>query len=1167
MGLNLRWKPLSAIPCQMNQQASKPARESFPSHPFPSAYHRSFIHMKTKINRRDHLKTLKWILLLALIPASLASAQSIPIPDLCGTGRNTGCTGLQPVVGSADAHWFLATPYPTSASGQPVPLLSTLTFGPAYVNSPVSGWLLPNGPTTLWITPQVTSSPGGNYVYQTTFTIPSGYDPATASISGWWSSDNEGIAAWLNSNTPLTGFPLPAAGPPGGFDAMTNFTITHGVAGATFQPGLNKLTFQLRNRGQGGIDNNPTATGLRVEFTGSAVLPSNYPNTSLQLSGNTIVTPDAAPTSTMSINVSTSTSFKGKLEGAPTTGVVRVTDAHPAGTYPVTVTAFGASGGTTTKSFTLTVTTPNTCTPVRFPPPVPYGAGNNPRSVAIGDFDRDGIQDFVVSLTANQVSVFLGNGTGGTGTGSFHALATSVFNVGTTPEQVVVGDFNGDGIQDLATANAGSGNVSILLGSTGTAGTFSAAVNYNVQNIPRSVAVGDFNGDGKQDLAVANTSSNSVSILLGDGLGSFTATHLPIGFSPYYVAVGDFNRDGKQDLAVTNRSGANNQVSVLLGNGTGGFPAAQTFVVGGNPLSVAVGDFNGDGNQDLAIANTGAADSVNVSVLINMTLTNASTVTFAAANTFPSGGSAPYSVVVGDFDGDGKQDLAVGNQNSNNVSILKGNGDGTFSLVGSPFPAGSLPSAVAVGDFNGDGMQDLAVANYTVSASQTVSILLRQCCSRLYTVTNANQLAAIDVDNACATTIIGVTRDAASPFTVRRIRGLAYDAVSDNMYGMTREGDLVRVNRGNGTTTFLFAVSPHGSPPNFWSGLAFKGTNKLYSTNAFGAHELVEITNVTSATVVGSTTFSGNPLQILGLDFYPSSAPLVPPTFNGTHPAPSVLYGSNRNNDNIVVVNAGNGAVTMPFGNHTVGVPNLQEIAFHPQTGVLYAIQDHFSSSNNAALSTYNFTTEMSTELCELPFGIVETVGGGNDTYGWGGLAFAPCCPGVPPVGTAVSRKNHGACGTFDIPLPQTFPFGTECRSGGVNGVYQIVLAFPSAVTYSGAVVKCGIGTVVSTSGTNPVSINLTGVTDAQVIKVTLVGVDDGVNCGDVEVKMGVLIGDTNGNGCVNATDVSQTKFQSGQTVTGSNFREDVTGNCAITASDISLVKSKSGACLMDACP
>jgi hypothetical protein len=174
----------------------------------------------------------------------------------------------------------------------------------------------------------------------------------------------------------------------------------------------------------------------------------------------------------------------------------------------------------------------------------------------------------------------------------------------------------------------------------------------------------------------------------------------------------------------------------------------------------------------------------------------------------------------------------------------------------------------------------------------------------------------------------------------------------------------------------------------------------------------------------------------------------------------------------------------------------------------------------------------------------------------------------VPPVGTAVSRENHGACGTFDIPLPQTFPFGTECRSGGPNGEYQIVVSFPSAVTYSGAVVKCGIGTVVSTSGTNPVIINLTGVTDAQVIKVTLIGADDGAeHCGDVKVKMGVLIGDTNGNGCVNATDVSQTKFQSGQPVTSSNFREDVNANCAITSTDVSLVKSKSGVCLVDSCP
>ena len=186
------------------------------------------------------------------------------------------------------------------------------------------------------------------------------------------------------------------------------------------------------------------------------------------------------------------------------------------------------------------------------------------------------------------------------------------FGVGTSPVSVAVGDFNGDGKQDLAVANYSfsAGKVSILLGDG--AGSFSAANNFPVGSFPRSVAVGDFNGDGKQDLAAANNGSNNVSILLGDGAGNFSAaTTFGAGSNPWSVAVGDFNGDGKQDLAVANWGSSN--VSIFLGDGTGSFSAATNFAVGGGPFSVAVGDFNGDGKQDLAVANS---QSDNVSILL-----------------------------------------------------------------------------------------------------------------------------------------------------------------------------------------------------------------------------------------------------------------------------------------------------------------------------------------------------------------------------------------------------------------------------------------------------------------------------------------------------------------------------------------------------------------------
>ena len=167
----------------------------------------------------------------------------------------------------------------------------------------------------------------------------------------------------------------------------------------------------------------------------------------------------------------------------------------------------------------------------------------------------------------------------------------------------------------------------------------------------------------------------------------------------------------------------------------------------------------------------------------------------------------------------------------------------------------------------------------------------------------------------------------------------------------------------------------------------------------------------------------------------------------------------------------------------------------------------------------------------------------------------------LPPMPSAVvSRKLHGAT-PFDVPLPLGGNPGMECRSGGAGGDYQIVLTFAGAVSFTGASVTAGTGSVSSTSGggTNTVTINLTGMTNGQSINLRLTGVSDGTGTGDVNVTMGILLGDTNGNGTVNASDVSQTKSQSGQPLGASNFRNDVNASGAINASDIGQVKTQSG--------
>ena len=312
------------------------------------------------------------------------------------------------------------------------------------------------------------------------------------------------------------------------------------------------------------------------------------------------------------------------------------------------------------------------------------------------------------------------------------ALTFSVlaYDVGSQPDSVALGDFNGDGKIDLAVANRGSNTVSILIGNGD--GTFHAAVNNSVNN-PQSMAVGDFDRDGRLDLAVAKGSSNGVSILLGDGDGSFQPAMNYSVNNPQSVAVGDFDRDGRLDLAVAR--GSSNGVSILLGDGDGSFQPAMNYSAGSNTSSAVIGDFNKDGKLDLAASN---AASNTVSILLGK-----GDGTFQAAVNYSV--NNPQSVVVGDFSGDGKLDLAVSSSASNAVSILPGNGDGTFQSAMS-YSVGSNPLSLATGDFNGDGKLDLAVSN---AASNTVSILLNT--TSLATVPGAPTKVIATAGNAQAT--------------------------------------------------------------------------------------------------------------------------------------------------------------------------------------------------------------------------------------------------------------------------------------------------------------------------------------------------------------------------------------------------------------------------------
>jgi VCBS repeat-containing protein len=293
------------------------------------------------------------------------------------------------------------------------------------------------------------------------------------------------------------------------------------------------------------------------------------------------------------------------------------------------------------------------------------------------------------------------------------------YDVASNPLTVTIGDFNGDGFSDLVTSSNGSTNVSVLLGNGD--GSFGTATNFNALQPPSSVVISDFNGDGFSDLVTANSTSN-LSVLLGNGDGSFgTASSISVGTGANYVAIGDFNRDGFSDLVTANF--ISNNLSVLLGNGNGSFGTATNFAVVNLPQYVAIGDFNGDGFSDLVAPNT---LTNNVSVLLGDGNGSFGTATNFATDT------RPVNVAIGDFNDDGFSDLVTANNGSNNISVLLGNGNGSFGTA-TNFAVGVQPRSVVVGDLNGDGFSDLAVTNFS---SSNVSVLLGNGDGSFGTATN-----------------------------------------------------------------------------------------------------------------------------------------------------------------------------------------------------------------------------------------------------------------------------------------------------------------------------------------------------------------------------------------------------------------------------------------------
>ncbi|MBI1769594.1 MAG: VCBS repeat-containing protein [Bacteroidetes bacterium] len=519
---------------------------------------------------------------------------------------------------------------------------------------------------------------------------------------------------------------------------------------------------------------------------------------------------------------------------------------------------------------------------------VDFSSGTNPYEATIGDIDGDGKSDLaVVNYNSNTLSIFRNTSASGSITAS--SFATKIdFTTGTNPHNVLIADIDGDGKPDLVVTNAGSNSISVLRNQSTsgniTSGSLASKVDFATGTSPYLLVSGDFDGDGKSDIATCNFNSSSISVLRNtstSGSISFaTKVDFATGTNPYGASVGDLDGDGKPDIAVANWA---NTLSVFRNTSTSGsitsgsFAAKVDFTTGTQPSGVSIGDLDGDGKAEIATAN---GQSNSVSVFRNISTSGSITASSFAAKVDFTTGTVPFDVAIGDLDGDGKPDLAVANYTGNTVSLLRNTSANGSITSGSfatkvDFTTGSGPYNVAIDDLDGDGRPDLIACN---ESSGTISVFRNLVTNAVPTITNFSPasgsigtsvtITGTNFDSAPSNNIVyfgatkaTVTAATASQLTVTVPFGATYQPISVTVSGLTAYSStsfIVTFLTGGGIDANTFAAKVDfatGTSPFYVSAGDIDGDGKPdFAVPGYTASSRVSVFRNTSSS--GSITTS-----------------------------------------------------------------------------------------------------------------------------------------------------------------------------------------------------------------------------------------------------------------------------------------------------------------------